>query len=110
MSWLKTNYNPDPVIYIMTRKLKLTKRNIQTAQTTNQIPKSSNYKELEAMWKSIQKREKELTNKRSLQAKRQREVITNFLRNHQINPQTGYIESKWKQKTHYVSCGSKVIK
>jgi hypothetical protein len=62
------------------------------------------------VWTEIQKKEKELINKRSPQAKKQREIITDFLRNHQINLQTGYIESKWKEKTHYVSCGSKVIK
>ena len=72
------------------------------------VPKKIMPREMEAMWTAIQKKEKEL--KRSPQTKKQGENITDFLRNHQINPQTGYIESKWKEKTHYVSCDSKVIK
>ena len=72
--------------------------------------KKSSYKDIELLWNKIQKKEKELVNKHSPQAKKQREIIANFLHNHQINLQTGYIESKWKEKTHFVSCGPEVIK
>lgn len=74
------------------------------------VPKKSLHRDIEVIWTTIQKKEKELIKKHSPQAKSQRAIIADFLRNHQINPQTGYIESKWKEKTHYVSCGSEVIK
>jgi len=90
----------------------MSKKFIQTTRTTNKqsILKKSNHKDIEAVWTAIQKKEKELINKNSPQAKQQRKIITDFLRNHQINPHTGYVESKWKLKTHSVSCGSNVIK
>ena len=87
-------------------------RSIQTTQKTSKqfISKKPSHKDIESVWTAIQKKEKELINKNSPQAKKQRQIITGFLRNHQLNFQTGYIESKWKEKTHYVSCGPEVIK
>ena len=53
VSWLKTNYNPDPVIYIMTRKI-VKKSNLKRNSKTNTKRSKVNEKEFEKVLAEIE--------------------------------------------------------
>jgi hypothetical protein len=72
---------------------------------------NQNISEVQKLWQLLQNKEKQLKTKLR-KTKAESEHLNNlqtFLTSHQLNPQTGYIESKWSKKSEAVACGAEVI-